>query len=223
AVAARVGQGVHLGLGALRIKATAEAGEAPVHLAFLEHRSGEEDPRTGSSSGVDQTAIGRDVAELTAEVEHGGNPGGEEELGVPFLGRVDVDVHVDEPGDHELVPAVDPLDFGRHGCRRRRPDRDDPVPFDEDPGVLERGAAGPGEDPRSDAGEAWDFAKGRNMNLPPRLPSPPRILPTGLSTPVHNLRVPLPRRSATPFQCRTEATFPTTRSTDWDSTGFTGA
>ena len=186
-VHARVCQRVHLRLGAGRIEAPTEAGETRVHLAFLEHRSGEENSRAGPDSGLDRGAIRRDVVKLAAEVQHGRHARREEELRVPFLGRVDMDVHVHEPGDHELAPSVDEGGVGGNPCRRRRSEPDDSVPFDQDRRGFDGDPAGAVDHPGADHGESVDFSRARNISHVEGLSLGSVILPTGLSTAVHNL------------------------------------
>ena len=108
---------------------------------------------------------------------------------MPFLGRVDVDVHVDEAGDEELAAPVDQCGADGGPCRPGGPDLDDPVPFDQDGDALPRGMTNPVDDFGIDNRQSVDFAHGRNINLVDMLFDAPRLLPTGLSTAVHNLHV----------------------------------
>jgi hypothetical protein len=85
AVHSRIGQRVDLGLRARGVEPPAETGEARVRVAFLQHRPGEEDARAGPGSRFDRLSVRRDVVELAAEIEHGGDPGGKEQLGMPLV------------------------------------------------------------------------------------------------------------------------------------------
>ncbi len=183
-----VGQRVDLGFGSRRIEATTETGEPRVRIAFLEHRSGEEDAWAGPSARVDGGAVRRDVVELAAEIQHGGDAGGQEELRMPFFGRVDVHVHVDEPGDHELAPAVDHRGALGDVCRCGGTDRENRGPLNDDRGALERGPPGSVEGGGADNGEPVDFSHRLNPIVVDILDTDTGFLPTGLSTPVHNLR-----------------------------------
>src|SRR5215471_458309 len=99
-------------------------------------------------------AIGGDVFELATEIEGPGHPRGQEKLGMPLLGRIDVYVHVDEPWHQELPAPIDDLGSGWDGGGGHRTHgREAPALDDYDaPGkrrprrpVDERGA-GDGED-----------------------------------------------------------------------------
>ena len=183
---ARVRQRIDLGLRIRRVEPTAEAGESRVHLAFLQHRSCEENARAGPRSGFDQGAIARDVVKLAAEVEHRGDAGGQEELGMPFLGRVHVDVHVHEPRSDELPLAIDDRGAPRNRCRRRRPDRDNPVTLDQDRRVLDGRASGAVENGGAGNRQPGDFSHAINPSFNRILLVISGVLPTGLSTAVHN-------------------------------------
>ena len=128
----RVREGVDLGLRSLRIEPPAEPGEARVRIALLQHRSGEEDPRARPGSRLDHPAVRRDVVELATEIEHRGDAGGEEQLGMPLVRRVDVYVHVDEAGSEELASGVDHRRAGWDRRRRGGPDPGHPVAVDHD-------------------------------------------------------------------------------------------
>jgi len=185
-VHARVRERVDLGFGARRIEPTAEASESRVHLAFLQHRPGKKDSRAGPGSRFDDRAIPRNVAELTAEVEHGGDAGGEEELRVPLVRGVHVHVHVHEPRCEELVPSVDDRRAGRDRRGPRETDAGNLVPIDDNGGCLARRMPSPIDQSDSDDRDhrcpCHAYKISIFSTLPPRSP----ILPTGLSTAVHN-------------------------------------
>ena len=138
-----VGQRVDLGLDAIGVDVPAESREARIDLAFLEHRPGEEDARPGSRARRDGAAVGREVGELSTEVEHGRDSRGEEELRVPLVARVDVHVHVDQAGYQELAAPVDGLGTGRGRRGRRGAHGGQPLALNHDCGVLHRRAASP--------------------------------------------------------------------------------
>jgi hypothetical protein len=74
----------------------------------------------------------RHVVQLSAEIEHRGDARREKELWVPFLGRVDVHVHVDKAGNDELAPPVENRRALRDWHGVARPDADDPLSLDQD-------------------------------------------------------------------------------------------
>src|SRR5262249_50947407 len=121
----------------------AETGEARIWIGFLQHRSGEEDPRAGPSSRFDCAAVARDVVELAAEVEHRGDTGSEKKLGMPFVRRVDVHVHVHETWGEKPAPGVDHRGARRDRRGRSRADRRHSIAVDDDRRKLTRTAARP--------------------------------------------------------------------------------
>ena len=151
----RVSQRVDLGFGARRSETTTEAGEARVQLAFLQHRPGEENARAGPRARLDGRAIRDDIVELAAEVEHGGDAGGQKELGVPLLRRVHVHVHVDEPGRKKPATAVDDRGARRNRRGRRRTDAGHAVRLDDDRYWRQRWTAGPVDQSGADNRQFW--------------------------------------------------------------------
>jgi hypothetical protein len=81
--------------------------------------------------------------ELAAEVEHRGDAGGEKKLGMPFVRRVDVHVHVHETGGEKPAPGVDHRGARRNRRGRSRTDRRHSIAVDDDRLRLTRTAARP--------------------------------------------------------------------------------
>src|SRR5881409_279288 len=69
----------------------------------------------------------------------------------------------------------------------RRSEPDDSVPFDQDRRGFDGDPAGAVDHPGADHGESVDFSRARNISHVEGLPLESVILPTGLSTAVHNL------------------------------------
>ena len=117
---ARVGELVDGVLDVRAVHPTSHVLESRVWVAFLQERSRVEQARPGHPSRIDRVAKRREIRELAAEIEHGGDPCGQEERRGPTVRPEHVHVHVGEPGNHEAPTRVDDLRaFGRRRLRRR--------------------------------------------------------------------------------------------------------
>jgi hypothetical protein len=141
--------------------------ESGVRLAFLQEWAGVEQARPGRRTRVDRATQCREIRELAAEIEDGGDAGGEEQRRVPAIRPEHVDVHVGEAGNHEAATAVDDLRaFGRWRLRRRTDPRE-ALAVDHDRGVGERCPPG-----AVDQGDAGDRERARGLVHGPTIIAP---------------------------------------------------
>jgi hypothetical protein len=107
-------------------------------LLTVEHRSAQDDARTGERSLRDLLPPAEQLLELAAHVAHAGDAVGEEQgkrdllpAGEP-VAEGHVDVHVPEPGDQVAALALHDAGAFRNRDRARRADVDDPLAFHDD-------------------------------------------------------------------------------------------